>query len=99
MIVDESFGTTGQAYHLTRVHHVGEHTLRVRIHRDAYQHQSHAVVEVLTPSLTWTPLAAEPPSAWHDASPDPYARPRPGPAALYPLAERLLHRATAILRA
>ena len=97
--VDESFGTTGQGYHLTRVHHVGDYTPRVDIRRDAYARQSHAVVEVLTPALTWTHLAAEPPSSWHAASPSPYGPTKPGPQPLYPLAERLLRRATTILRA
>jgi hypothetical protein len=100
MIADESFGTTDQAYHLTRVHHVGEHTLRVRIHRDAYDFQSHAIAEVLTPAMTWTQLAAEPPSVWHEATPSLYAaKAKVRPEALHPLAERLLQRATTILRA
>jgi len=99
VIVDESFGTTRQGYHLTRVHHVGTFTLRVDIRRDCYAGQSHAVVEVLTPALTWTPLPAEPPSNWHEASPSPYSPPTPDARALYPLADRLLRRATTILRA
>ena len=97
--VDESFGTTGQGYHLTRIHHVGNHTLRVDIHRDSYARQSHAVAELLTPALTWTLLASEPPSGWHETSPSPYGTPPPTAGALYPLAERLLRRATTILRA
>jgi len=70
----------------------------VDIRRDAYARQSHAVVEVLTPALTWTHLAAEPASSWHEASPNPYGPPAPTARALYPLAERLLRRATTILR-
>jgi len=97
--VDESFGTTGQGYHLTRVHHVCDYTPRVDIRRDAYARQSHAVVEVLTPALTWTHLAAEPPSSRHTSSTSPYGPTKPGPQPLYPLAGRLLRRATTILRA
>jgi hypothetical protein len=99
VIVEEAFDIADQTYHLTRVHHIGDVTLRVRVHRDAYERQSHAVVEVLTPALTWTPLAAEPTGGWYDASPSSYARPRPGASALYPVADRLLQRARTILRA
>jgi hypothetical protein len=99
VIVDESFATTGQGYHLTRVHHIGDYTLRVDIKRDAYAAQSYAMVQVLTPALTWTTLASDPPSRWHGASLGPASRPKPGPRVLYPLADQLACRATTILRA
>jgi len=61
VLIDESFGPTGRGYQLTRVHRLGRHTVRVRVTRDFYQFQSLAVAEVLTPALTWTPLAGQPP--------------------------------------
>ena len=99
MIVDESFGTTGQGYRLTRIHHLGEHTVRVDIRYDSYAQQSHATAEVLSTGQTWTLLVSDPPSNWHDDAPGPYARPAPTAKALYPLAERLARRAAAVLRA
>jgi hypothetical protein len=99
VIVDESFATTAQSYQLTRIHHVGDYTLRVDIKRDHYLAQSYAVVQVLTPALTWTTLAADPPSNWHQTSPSPYEPTKPGPQALHPLADELARRATTILRA
>ena len=98
MIVDESFGTTGQGYHLTRIHHLGEHTVRVHIRYDIYAQQSHATAEVLSTGLTWTALVIDPPSNWHDATPSPYTRPAPTARALYPLAEQLARRAATVLR-
>ena len=98
MIVDESFGTTGQGYRLTRIHHLGEHTVRVDIRYDSYAQQSHATADVLSSGLTWTTLVSDPPSNWHDAAPSPYARPAPTAEALYPLAERLARRAATVLR-
>ena len=83
MIVDESFGTTGQGYRLTRIHHLGEHTVRVDIRYDSYAHQSHATADVLSTGQTWTTLVSDPPSNWHDAAPSPYARPAPTAEALY----------------
>ena len=98
MIVDESFGTTGQGYQLTRIHHLGEHTVRIEIRYDTYAQQSHATAAVLGAGQTWTILLAEPSSNWHDAMPSPYSRPAPTARALYPLAERLAHRADVVLR-
>jgi len=99
VIVDETFALTGQGYRLTRVHHLGEHTLRVRVNRDGYEEQSHAVVEVLTPALTWTQLAAEPTPTWYQATPGRHARPTPDATALSAVADRLLDRGRRILRA
>ncbi|WP_428962989.1 hypothetical protein [Micromonospora fluostatini] len=93
--VDRSFGKRGGGYALTEIRRTGDgHRLRVRIHRDPYEHQSHGVVEVLTPTLTWTALADEPASAWHPTTP--YRSTSPTPLA--DLAERLFQRAVAILR-
>jgi len=70
MLAHESFGFTMQGcYDLTRVHHHGGHTLRIRIVRDYYAHQSRAHADVLTPALTWTEVASIHPSAWHGDTP------------------------------
>ena len=94
MIVDESFNPEqGRGcYRLTQVHHLDGRTLRVRVHRDSYQGQSHATVEVLTPHLTWTELAERPPADWW-----PSTEPTPSRAALAPVAAHLVERARAIL--
>ncbi|SCF42593.1 hypothetical protein GA0070216_11594 [Micromonospora matsumotoense] len=95
-VVDRSFGERGGGYDLTEIRRTsGGHRLRARIHRDPYPPQSHALVEVLTPAMTWTALADEPPSAWHPATP--YRSTSPTP--LENLAERLFQRAAAILDA
>jgi hypothetical protein len=52
VIVDESFGTTGQGYRLTRVLHLGEHTVRVDIRYDSYAQHSHVIAEVLSAGRT-----------------------------------------------
>jgi hypothetical protein len=94
MLADESFGTTGQGYTLTRVHQENALRIRISIRRDFYLHQSSAVAEVLTPALTWTRIAEHPPSQWHSSTPH-----RAGtPAPLTRIAEQLLERALAILR-
>jgi hypothetical protein len=92
--VDRVFGERRQGYDLTEIRHVYSKVLRVRIYRDFYQHQSRALVEVLTPAMTWTELTHEPASAWHAATPSRSTSPAP----LADLAERLFQRAEAILR-
>ncbi|MFI7437849.1 hypothetical protein [Micromonospora haikouensis] len=93
--VERTFGEHLQGYDLTEIRRTSGGTLlRVRIHRDAYQHQSYALVEVFTPTMTWTALTTEPASAWHAATPCRSA----GPAPLESLADRLFARADAILR-
>ncbi len=95
-VVDRSFRQHSGGYDLSEIRRTGSgHRLRVRIRRDAYQRQSYALVEVLTPGLTWTNLAAEPASAWHPATP--YRSTTPTP--LESLAERLFQRAVVILHA
>ena len=80
MIVDGSFGTTGQGYQLTRIHHLGEHTVRIEIRYDTYAQQSQATAAVLGAGQTWTILLADPSSSWHDAMPAPTAGRRRPPA-------------------
>jgi len=74
------------------------HTVRIEIRYDSYAQQSHATAAVLSAGQTWTTLLSDPPSNWHDAAPSPYGRPAPTARALYPLAERLAHRAAVVLR-
>lgn len=47
MIVDESFGRTGQSYELTRIHHLGERTVRIEVRCDSHAQQSYATAAVL----------------------------------------------------
>lgn len=103
--VDVSFGPTSQGYRFTRVHRIAGHTVRIRIHRDSYVGQSHAVAAVLTPDMTWTDLVDEPPHAWHTGSPlwrAGMADERHEQAALEfvtALADSLVHRVAAVLGA
>ena len=60
--VDAVFAETGGGYRWTEVLRLAGHTVRVRVHRDAYPGQSWAVAEVLTPHLTWTALVDAPTS-------------------------------------
>lgn len=94
MIVDESFDPKhGRGcYSLTQAHHLDGRTLRVRVHRDTYQAQSHAVVEVLTPQMTWTELAEGVSADWW-----PRTGATPDRAALAIVAGHLVERARAIL--
>ena len=94
MIIDETFCQTRQGcYELTQVHHVDGMTVRVRVHRDAYAFQSHAVVEVLTPDRAWTALAHTPHPEWYPATPLSSRTAAP----LRPVAAQLLTRARRIL--
>lgn len=65
MLINESAFTEAACYRLTQTHHLDGYTVRVRVHRDFYLHQSWAIADVLTPDLTWTELATAPPSDWH----------------------------------
>ncbi|MEU9505338.1 hypothetical protein AB0D32_03515 [Micromonospora sp. NPDC048170] len=95
-LVDRSFAAHNAGYDLSEIRRTDDgHRLRARIHRDSYQRQSYALVEVLTPGLTWTNLADEPASTWHPATPSRSTTPTP----LESLAERLFHRAVVILHA
>lgn len=69
-LIDQSiadYGTNG--YAATYVYKIGADTLRVRIRRDPYIRQSHAVVELLNALRTWTDLASAPADEWHAAVP------------------------------
>ncbi len=93
--VDSCFDPgTGHHYQLTVVCRAGEHTVRVRVRRDHYAHQSHAIAEVLTPALTWTVLAHQPTSLWWRDTPNVT---RPSASALQPVADAALGRALAVL--
>lgn len=69
MLIDETTDTSPHHYRLTQTHHLDGHTIRIRVHRDFYAHQSWAAAEVLTPALTWTELTTAPASDWHPATP------------------------------
>lgn len=68
-LVDEMTGQTRQGcYSLHRVYKVGAETVRVRITRDFYAHQSHAAADLLAADRTWTTLVTNPASNWHKAT-------------------------------
>jgi hypothetical protein len=96
--IDTTIGrTTNDGPRITRIYHCGQHTVRVRIARDFYQTQSHALAEVLTQELTWTMLCEQPPQQFFDQTP------LHGPNAatetfLLTLADDLARRAARILR-
>lgn len=93
MIVDEQFHQGSQSYKVQQIHHLDGHVLRVRVQRDFYQTQSHAVVEVLTASLDWTPLTFTSPNIWHAQTPTDASNAKP----LRPIAGELTYRAQCIL--
>ena len=93
IIIDGSFAVTRQGYELTRFYLADERILRVRVYRDAYQSQSWATAQVLTPVLTWTDLTDAPASRWHPATPLTAADEAP----LAPVADILADNATALL--
>jgi hypothetical protein len=97
MLLDSTFDAAGEGtYSLTQVHRTpGGHTVRVRVHRDYYSQQSHAVAEVFSTERTWTQLATTPAGQWHPGTPlrDPAA------SHLQPVADDLLDRAQLILPA
>ncbi|MFC0504175.1 hypothetical protein [Micromonospora costi] len=68
--IDNEFTVYGQGYKLARICKLdSSHTVHVRVKRDLYRQQSHAVAEVLTPSLTWTALLTQDVESWHQSSP------------------------------
>jgi hypothetical protein len=94
VIIDEMFSQSRQGcYRLTRVHHVDGHTIQIRVYRDFYGSQSHAVAEVLTTDRTWTTVADTPWTQWHGSTPQFAA----DPTILIPVADSLLKRARRIL--
>src|SRR5260370_214049 len=62
VIVDESFGTTGQGYHLTRIHHLDEHTVRVHIPSATSTHPTHPTPHLLTTTPRPATGARRPPA-------------------------------------
>ncbi len=97
-VIETTFGrTTNDGPSITRIYHCGEHTVRVRIARDFYQIQSHALAEVLTPALTWTVLCEQPAQQFFDRTPLHGANAAGTEAFLLQLADDLARRAARIL--
>ena len=70
-ILDERLDESAtQHTSLTRIVRVQGQKIRVRIRRDHYQQQSHAVAEVLSTELTWTHLLSEPTNGWWQSTRD-----------------------------
>lgn len=97
MLIDETADTAAHHYRLTQTHHLDGHTIRVRVHRDFYPHQSWAAADVLTPALTWTELATAPASDWHPTTPTVRTAATDGLACLRPIAGHLTQRAQRLL--
>lgn len=97
MLIDESAFTEAACYRLTQTHHLDGHTIRVRVHRDFYPHQSWAAAEVLTPALTWTELATAPASDWHPTTRTVRTAATDGLDCLRPIADHLTQRAQQLL--
>lgn len=96
--IDTAIGrTTNDGPRITRVYRCGRHTVRVRIARDFYLAQSHALAEVLTPALTWSVLCEQPPQHFFDQTPIHGPRAADTEALLLELAEDLARRAARIL--
>lgn len=103
-LLETSIGTTANnGPRITRIWHVGEHTIRARVALDSYRPQSFALAEVLTPALEWTKLCETPSEEFHWQPHDK----RPGAnkvthrlteAELLELADDLMRRAVIILR-
>lgn len=91
--------TTNDGPSITRIYHVGQHTVRVRIARDFYPTQSHALAEVLTPQLTWTVLCEQPPQHFFDQTALNGPKAATTEELLLNLADELANRAARILRA
>lgn len=97
--VDVSFTVGSQAIKFAGVYRLATETVRVRIVRDSYRHQSYAVVEVLNAEKTWTDLASWDPQNWYERTPSVYTRnPAPARSADFEfIATNLLARAGRIL--
>lgn len=106
-IVDNDFAIYRQGYELARICKLDSgHTIRARVRRDTYREQSHAVAEVLTPAMTWTPLVTKSADAWQPDSPYLTSTTPPNPAKrqqaealLDQVAAALLERAATVLEA
>ena len=97
--IDTTIGrTTNDGPSITRIYHVGQHTVRVRIARDFYLTQSHALAEVFTPALTWTVLCEQPPEYFFDQTALHGPKAASTQALLLNLADELANRAAQILR-
>lgn len=90
--------TTNDGPDIARVYHCGQYTVRVRIARDFYLIQSHALAEVLTPQLTWTVLCQQPPQQFFDQTPLHGPTAADTEAHLLKIADELAQRAARILR-
>lgn len=99
MLIDETAFTEAACYRLTQTHHLDGYTVRVRVHRDFYLHQSWAIAEVLTPALTWTELVTAPPADWHPGTHTPRITAHAAAArdTLQPTADHLTERAQRLL--
>lgn len=103
-VIDEEavHGNQRGRYKLTIAYRVtapdgATYTIRCRIDRDTSQFQSSAIVDVLTPALTWTTLAMHSPRQWWPGTPETPTDSNDILAALLPAAYDMACRATRIL--
>jgi len=103
-LLETSIGTTAnKGPRITRIWHVGEHTIRARVACDSHRPQSYALAEVLTPALEWTKVCETAPEEFHwqpfDKRPGANKVTRdPTQEELLGLADDLMRRAARILR-
>lgn len=76
----------------------GSWLIRVTVHKDDHERQSHAAAEVLSDLRTWTTLVTAPASSWHADTPATYSA-IVTTAALGPVADKLAARAERVLEA
>lgn len=95
-VVDESTGVGTGYYTLTRIVNLGQHTVRIRVHRDTEPESCFAAAEVLSTTMTWTPLVMHHPDRWYDRTATPFKHINVK-AELDRLADDLVQRITVIL--
>ncbi|MBB5155916.1 hypothetical protein [Saccharopolyspora phatthalungensis] len=97
-IIDETIGGDNNTYlYAQTVRTPSGRTVRAKVKRNSYRHQSSAVAHVLADDMTWTDLAFEPPENWWEKTPSP-SNPRLDIVAeLAPLVEKLIDQALMII--
>ncbi|MGW5789245.1 hypothetical protein ACWEV3_01440 [Saccharopolyspora sp. NPDC003752] len=96
-IIVETCRSTWDFYEYQRIARIADRTVRVRIHRYLDTSQSYAVAEVRTDNVTWTHLTDDAPENWLTATRHPRTSCISPTDELGHAADRLVHRAEAIL--
>ncbi|MEV0704880.1 hypothetical protein AB0I53_44155 [Saccharopolyspora sp. NPDC050389] len=96
-IIVETCRSTWDFYEYQRIARIADRTVRVRIHRYLDTSQSYAVAEVLADNVTWTHLTNDAPENWLTDTRHPRTSRISPTDELGRAADRLVHRAEAIL--